>query len=86
MIRLVEDESAIADLSVTGEAGSRFSLDGVLVVGYGVRVEGDLAAITIRHHALVPGWDLDEHCEPSSVDQPSLRILDAPPPDEEYPA
>lgn len=84
VIRLVEVESAIADLRVTGAAGSRFSLDGLLVVGYGVRVEGDLATITIRHSTLVPGWDLDEDCGPSSVDQPSLRILDAALPDEDY--
>ncbi|MBP1468336.1 hypothetical protein EYB53_021675 [Candidatus Chloroploca sp. M-50] len=85
VIRLVEVESAIADLHVTGEAGSRFSLDGILVVGYGLRVEGDLAAISIRDSTLVPGWDLDADCAPASVDQPSLRILDAPLPDDGCP-
>lgn len=62
-------------LSVTGKAGSRFTLDGLLVTGRGLRVEGDLEELVIRHSTLVPGWELDSACEPVSGAEPSLELF-----------
>ena len=51
-------------VNVTGKAGSRFILDGVLIAGRGVKIQGDLAAVTIRHCTLVPGWSITEENQP----------------------
>lgn len=45
-------------LKVTGESGGRFTLDGLLITGRGVRVKGNLNEINIRHCTLVPGLEL----------------------------
>lgn len=47
-------------LTVSGEPGSRFILDGLLIAGRGLQVEGELTSVTIRHSTLVPGWALHE--------------------------
>ena len=71
---------------VTGGAGSRFVLDGLLVAGRGLRVGGpdpvegetapggDLCEIVIRHCTLVPGWGLDCNCGPKRPNEPSLEL------------
>jgi hypothetical protein len=75
-------------LTVSGRRGSRFTLDGVMVLGRAVHVLGprvrrhdpsgdladDLAAVTIRHSTLVPGWALDCDCEPQQPGRPSLEL------------
>lgn len=61
---------------ITGAAGSRFVLDGLLIFGWGVEITGGLAEVTIRHCTLVPGWDLEHDCEPKNADQPSLTLSD----------
>ncbi len=61
---------------VTGAAGSRLVLDGLLIFGWGVEITGGLAEVTIRHCTLVPGWDLEHDCEPKNADQPSLKLSD----------
>ncbi len=55
--------------------GAVFVLDGLLVTGRGLNVTGPLAAVTIRHCTLVPGWSLEHHCEPHHPQEPSL-VLD----------
>ncbi|MFE4513462.1 hypothetical protein ACFRMQ_04575 [Kitasatospora sp. NPDC056783] len=61
---------------IEGEGpGGRLVLDGLLITGRGVNVTGPLAALTIRHCTLVPGWSLEPHCEPHSPQEPSL-VLD----------
>ncbi|MGZ3611439.1 MAG: hypothetical protein ACXVBU_15400, partial [Ktedonobacteraceae bacterium] len=56
---------------MTGISGSRLTLDGVLIIGPGIRIAGELAEVTIRHCTLVPGWEkehskkLEERIEPS---------------------
>ncbi len=65
-------------LNVKGEAGSRFTLDGLLVFGQEVQVEGDLSSVTIRHCTLVPGWSLHQDCTPWRPVTPSLELSDAP--------
>lgn len=77
VIRLMDWHTARPDaLSVRGEQGSLFTLDGVLVAGRGVQCEGPLAEITIRHCTLVPGWTIGPDCEPGRPAEPSLELTD----------
>ena len=74
-------------LAVAGKAGSRFSLDGLVVAGRGIQVrgpdlgdpyaaaDGDLCDLHIRHCTLVPGWALEENCDPTRPNEPSLELL-----------
>jgi hypothetical protein len=79
VIRLLDWHTDLPDaLSVSGELGSRFTLDGLLVTGRGVHIEGELAGVTIRHSTLVPGWTLDADCEPSRPAEPSLQLFNTP--------
>jgi hypothetical protein len=66
------------DLTVTGQAGSWFTLDGLLITGRGLEFDGDLAGVTIRHSTLVPGWGLHCDCEPKLPSEPSLELTSAP--------
>ena len=76
VIRLLDWHTDLPDdLSVTGEPGSRFTLDGLLVTGRGVQVEGDLDELTIRHTTLVPGWALGPDSEPRRPAEPSLTLI-----------
>jgi len=65
-------------LQVSGEEGSSFTLDGLLIVGRGVTVgqeDGDgLGRLTIRHCTLVPGWELGLDCEPKRSEKASLDL------------
>jgi hypothetical protein len=79
VIRLLDwQTSQPSDLSVTGEAGTWFTLDGLLITGRGVQVAGDLAGVTIRHCTLVPGWGLQCDCEPRRPAEPSLELINSP--------
>jgi hypothetical protein len=74
-------------LTITGKGGSRFSLDGVVVAGRGLQVrgpdlgdseaaaDGDLCELHIRHSTLVPGWTLEENCQPKRPNEPSIELL-----------
>lgn len=76
VIRLLDWYTERPDaLSVTGARGSRFTLDGVLVTGRSVRIDGDIADVTIRHSTLVPGWTIDHDCEPHRPAEPSLELF-----------
>lgn len=75
--------------TVTGKAGSRLVLDGLLIAGRGIRIsgpdrndeecygQGDLCDIIIRHSTLVPGWGLTCDCEPKRPGEPSLSLVDS---------
>ena len=75
--------------TVSGAAGSRFVLDGLLVTGRGLTVtgpdrndpdvfaRGDLCDVTIRHTTLVPGWGLDCGCDPRRPGEPSIKLVDS---------
>ncbi len=79
VIRLLDWQTSLPDsLSVTGEAGSWFILDGLLVTGRGVQVAGDMAGVAIRHSTLVPGWGLHHDCEPRRPGEPSLELFNSP--------
>lgn len=64
---------------VSGEKDSYFTLDGLLITGRGLQVEGAIAGVLIRHSTLVPGWSLDPDCEPSQLEEPSIEITNANP-------
>jgi hypothetical protein len=57
---------------------SWFTLDGIMVTGRGLQVQGAVAGVTVRHSTLVPGWGLDCNCEPTRPTEPSLELDDAP--------
>ena len=79
VIRLLDWQTSLPDdLSVSGESGSWFTLDGLLVTGRGVQIDGDLAGVTIRHSTLVPGWGLQCDCEPRRPSEASLDLVNAP--------
>jgi hypothetical protein len=76
VIRLLDWQTASPDnLTVIGGAGSRFTLDGVVVTGRGLQIEGEIAAVTIRHSTLIPGWSLDPDCEPRRPSEPSIELI-----------
>lgn len=79
VIRLLDWQTSLPDsLTVTGGPQAWFTLDGLLITGRGVQIEGDLAGVTIRHSTLVPGWGLHSDCEPRRPAEPSLRLIDSP--------
>ncbi len=87
VIRLLNWQTSAPDnLTVNGaepdaadaEPRSWFTLDGILVAGRGVQVQGNVAGLTIRHSTLVPGWGLDAHCEPLRPTEPGLELDGAP--------
>ncbi|MFO0699087.1 MAG: hypothetical protein U0236_07645 [Nitrospira sp.] len=76
VIRLLDWRNDLPDaLTVTGPAGSRFTLDGLLIAGRSVQFGGDLQKVTIRHSTLVPGWEMDHDCHAKHPTEPSLEIL-----------
>jgi hypothetical protein len=78
LLRLLDWQSDRPDnLSVEGGEGSRFTLDGVVVAGRGVQIEGGLASFVIRHATLVPGWSLQENCEPRRPAEPSIELINS---------
>jgi hypothetical protein len=75
VIRLLDWQTDRPDsLSVSGRPGSRFTLDGLLVTGRGLQMEGPLVEVAIRHSTLVPGWSLRPDCEPRRPAEPSLDL------------
>jgi len=76
VIRLLDYQADFPDsFNVAGEVGSTLTLDGLLLMGRGVRLSGDLAHIVVRHCTLVPGWAPDSHCEPRRPTEPSLELF-----------
>ncbi|MEU7486791.1 hypothetical protein [Streptomyces sp. NPDC042319] len=53
----------------------RIVLDGLLITGRGINVQGPVGALALRHCTLVPGWSLEPECHPHSPEEPSL-VLD----------
>jgi hypothetical protein len=75
-------------LGIKGAAGSRFKLDGLLISGQNIQVQGpediadsgsevgdDMCEIVIRHCTLVPGLMLQGNCRPWSPGEPSLELI-----------
>lgn len=79
IIRLLDYKTDQPDsLSITGAPGSHLVLDGLLVEGRGVLVEGAVGSVTLRHTTLVPGWSLDPDCQPCRPAEPSFYVLNSP--------
>lgn len=79
VIRLLDWQSSLPDnLTVNGEVDTWFTLDGILVTGRGLQVEGSMAGVVIRHSTLVPGWGLGCDCTPKRPGEPSLELIDSP--------
>jgi hypothetical protein len=77
IVRIMNWETSKPDaLFIYGSKGSRIVLDGLLIAGQSVYVQGPLAALTLRHSTLVPGWDLEPDCHPSAPAEPSLELVD----------
>lgn len=55
---------------------SRITLDGLLITGRSVEVSGNLSQVMIRHCTLVPGWSIDNKCNPENETEPSLQLTD----------
>ncbi len=62
------------DTTVSGDADGEVTLNGLLVAGAALVVEGDLSRLTIRHCTLVPGLDVKADGTPLSAGAPSLVI------------
>lgn len=76
VIRLLDWQTDRPDsLSITGEPGSRFTFDGLLIAGRGVQIAGELVSVNFRHTTLVPGWSLHPDCEPRRPAEPSLELF-----------
>ncbi|HEV7890141.1 MAG TPA: hypothetical protein VGP08_05860 [Pyrinomonadaceae bacterium] len=56
--------------------GRRVRLDGLMVVGRGLMVEGDIYELSLRDCTLVPGWSLDTDGYPESETEPSIELTD----------
>jgi hypothetical protein len=67
-----------ADKAESGRGGC-FVLQGIVVVGGGVDVRGNISAVTIRDCTLVPGWDLKADASPPRTTEPSLRFAESAP-------
>jgi hypothetical protein len=57
VLRQLDYKPSEADsLTVVGNEGARLILDGFLIAGRGIRIEGPMESVTIRHSTLIPGW------------------------------
>ncbi len=60
---------------VNGKKGSRFVMDGLLISGLGVRIEGEMAEVIMRHSTLVPGFALYPTGSSREQPGPSLSLF-----------
>lgn len=76
VIRLIDwQENRPDSLRVRGEESSRFTLDGLLITGRPVQIEGEVRGVHLRHCTLVPGWGLRHDCEPRRPAEPGLELF-----------
>ena len=87
VLRLIDWQTDTPDaLVVSMEQGSRFTIDGLLVVGRPLRITAPYreegapivpicgSSVVIRHCTFVPGWGIDSHCQPYRPAEPSLEL------------
>ena len=76
VLRLLDWRTDRSDaLLVSGGAESRFTLDGLVVTGRGLQVDGDVACVLVRHSTLVPGWGLEPDCRPRRPNEASIVLV-----------
>lgn len=77
IIRLLDWHTAGPDALWIGCENSRgcVILDGLLIAGRGLQIEGEIEQVIIRHSTLVPGWWLDQDCEPGRAAEPSCELI-----------
>jgi hypothetical protein len=66
-------------LRIVMHARARFTLDGIMVAGRPVRIEGAdkrpvEMRVAIRRSTLIPGWDLHHDCTPVAPEEASLEL------------
>jgi hypothetical protein len=61
-------------LAVKSMSGGCFTLDGIMVTGRSMRVEGAVEQVQIRHCTFVPGWGIGPGCDPKRPAKPSLEF------------
>lgn len=80
VLRLIDyDVSTGERLTVVMHDRSRFTLDGVMLAGRPLRVEGpgetpSRVRVSIRRCTLVPGWDLRHDCAPRAPEEASVEL------------
>lgn len=75
ILRVMDWHSSRPDaLHLRGEAGSRFTLDGVVLAGRILQSGPGLSELVIRHATLVPGWNLGPDCSPARPSDPGLEL------------
>jgi hypothetical protein len=62
------------ELTISGEADSGVTLDGLVIAGGALRVTGEIASLTLRHCTLVPGIALAADGTPDQPGAPSLIV------------
>lgn len=67
--------TVVGETDENGATGGCLILDGLLIAGRSVHLEGGLSKVMIRHCTLVPGWGIGCSCEPSHPAKPSLEIF-----------
>ncbi|TFI56941.1 DUF4136 domain-containing protein [Sphingomonas parva] len=78
VIRLADWQAESTDsMQVAGAEGARLILDGLLIAGRGLQIEGAVTSVTIRHCTLVPGWSLGPDCDPKRPSEPSIMVIDS---------
>jgi hypothetical protein len=63
-----------ADTTISGDANGEVTLNGLLVAGAALVVDGDVSRVTIRHCTLVPGLDVQADGQAVSPGAPSLIV------------
>jgi hypothetical protein len=74
VLRLVDRRAGRPDAMAVTAEGGELRLDGIVIVGRGLEIKGDLSDLIIRHSTLVPGWSLRHDCEPHRPMEPSITL------------
>jgi hypothetical protein len=61
-------------LTVTSRTGGCFVLEGLLLTGRSMLIEGAVEQVRIRHCTLVPGWGIGPDCDPKRPGKPSIEL------------
>ena len=75
VIRVLDTRPGRIDsITIRGNEANCVVIDGFLITGRGISVEGDFTRLTLRHCTLVPGWSLDPGCQPMHPAEASLAL------------